>query len=189
MLSGRVVLPDRAALAASLQGPQLFAASLAEQRCEQASTLIEDAVSRNGLTAMAEGALARWKAALTPAADGQMPGDLEAAWLAVSLFDIDVRDALAAESERRAPALPALLGDLCRRTPDAFAAPVCGLFAWVQYCRGAGTEVTVAIERALRCDPDYSLARLLLAALQGQLPPEVLRKAARAARLRLPMAG
>ena len=189
VLSGRVVLPDRAALAASLQGPQLFAASLAEQRCEQASTLIEDAVSRNGLTAMAEGALARWKAALTPAADGQMPGDLEAAWLAVSLFDIDVRDALAAESERRAPALPALLGDLCRRTPDAFAAPVCGLFAWVQYCRGAGTEVTVAIERALRCDPDYSLARLLLAALQGQLPPEVLRKAARAARLRLPMAG
>jgi hypothetical protein len=189
VLSGRVVMPSRAALSASLQGPQLFAAGVAEQRCKQAGELLEAAVVSSGFTAVAEGALGRWKAALGPAARGEMPSDHEAAWLAMTLYDVDVRDALAAESERRAPALSALLGDLCRRTPDAFAAPVCGLFAWVTYCRGGGTEVTIAIERSLRCDPDYSLARLLLSALQGQLAPEVLRSAARAARMRLPKAG
>lgn len=189
VLSGRAVMPSRAALSASLQGPELFAAMVATQRCEQANDLLEAAVESSNLHAVAVGALARWKAALGPAARGEMPSDHEAAWLALTLYDVDVRDALAAESERRAPALPALLGDLCRRTPDAFAAPVCGLLAWVTYCRGGGTEVTIAIERALRCDPDYSLARLLLGALQGQLAPEVLRSAARAARMRLPKAG
>jgi hypothetical protein len=189
VLSGRAVLPSRAALSSSLQGPQLFAARVAEQRCEQAAELLEASVLSNGFTATAEGSLARWRAALGPASQGQMPSDHEAAWLVMSLFDVDVRDALAAESERRAPSLPALLGDLCRRTPDAFAAPVCGLLAWVGYCRGGGTEVTIAIERALRCDPDYNLARLLLSALQGQIAPEVLRKAAQAARMRLPKAG
>ena len=189
VLSGRAVLPSRADLSASLQGPQLFAATVAEQRCEQATASIELAARTSGLTAVAEGALARWKAALSAALDGTMPGDHEAAFLAVSLYDVDVRDALAAESERRAPALPALLGDLCRRTPDAFAAPVCGLLAWVTYCRGGGTEVSIAIERALRCDPNYNLAKILFSALVGQLPPETLRKAAQAARMRLPKAG
>lgn len=189
VLSGRAVLPSRAALTASLQGPGLFAGMVATQRCEQAEELIGEAVRAVGLTAVAEQALGRWRAALGAAGQGQLPSDHEAAWLAVSLYDVDVRDALAAEPERRSTALPALLSDLCRRTPDGYAAPVCALLGWVAYCRGGGTEVTIAAERALRCDPGYNLARLLLSALMGQVPPEALRSAAQAARLRLPKAG
>ena len=85
VLSGRVVLPTRAALSASLQGPQLLASSMAEQRCQEAAELISAAARRSGLTATAEGALARWKTALAEAVHGTMPGGLEAAWLAGGL--------------------------------------------------------------------------------------------------------
>jgi hypothetical protein len=101
----------------------------------------------------------------------------DAALLATSLVDVQLRDALAAEHtpERLLP----LLADLVRRTPAPFDAPVCTLFAWMTYCDGGGAEVTICLERALRTDPGYRLATLLGEVLLGQVPPEVVRRITR----------
>lgn len=51
----------------------------------------------------------------------------------------------------------------------------------VAYATGNGALALVALERALATDPAYSFARLLLAALDGQLPPAQVREVLRAA--------
>jgi hypothetical protein len=115
--------------------------------------------------------------------------DAEAAQLAVSLVDRPLRDAIVAvyDPEELLP----LLAELCRRTPEAFAAPVCTAFAWVAYIDGGGAAVTVALERALRSDPDYSLALLLSQLVDSQVDPQTVRRltreaSPRAARRRAP---
>jgi hypothetical protein len=76
-------------------------------------------------------------------------------------------------------ALRPVLLDLMRRTPAPYDAPVCTLFAWQSYCDGGGAEVTIALERALRSDPTYSLALLLVQVLDGQVPPATVREITR----------
>ena len=179
VLRGQVVLPDRAALVRSLAGPQLLEAAAARQRCERARDRHAD-TGLGGRAAWRDRWLLRWadvveQFALPPTAlDPE-----EAALLATSLDDVLLRDALAAEHspERLLP----VLADLVRRTPDPFDAPVCTLFAWLTYCDGGGAEVTIMLERALRTDPSYSLAKLLGQVMLSQVPPEVVRRITREA--------
>jgi hypothetical protein len=179
VLRGQVVLPDREALARSLAGPQLLAAAAARQRCEAAVERHAD-TCLGGRAAWRERWLLRWAEtvelfSLPPAAlDAQ-----DAALLATSLQDVLLRDSLAAEHspERLLP----VLAELVRTTPDPFDAPVCTLFAWMTYCAGGGAEVTICLERALRTDPGYSLAKLLGDVMLGQVPPEAVRRITREA--------
>jgi hypothetical protein len=46
--------------------------------------------------------------------------------------------------------------------PDDVAAPALTVLASVTWWRGDGAVTRVALARALRCDPDYRLAQLLL---------------------------
>lgn len=177
VLEGRAVLADRAALEASMAGPTLEAAEVAAQRCQIASALLGDAIEEAGTQVTGEASLTAWWAAVdrwrTPPA---RLGAQEAAALAVSLRDLRVRDQLAAAARVDVPPLLSLLAELCRRTPAPFDVPVCTLYAWVTYCQGAGAEVTIALERALAGDPEYTMAQLLMAALQGQVDPRVIRQ-------------
>jgi hypothetical protein len=50
---------------------------------------------------------------------------------------------------------------LCQLSPDGHAAPPLTLLAVYSWWRGDGATARVALARALRCDPDYRLARLL----------------------------
>ncbi|MCU1593161.1 MAG: uncharacterized protein JWO12_553 [Frankiales bacterium] len=190
VFEGRTVLPDRAALEASLAGPSFLAATLARQRCEQALVLLEDAVDESGAELAAEVFLQGWLAALERFQDppAELAG-LEAAALAVSLQDVLVRDDLAALPASDQPALLELLREVMTRTPPPYDAPVCTLFAWVSYCAGGGAQTSIALERALTTDPTYSLALLLQTMVLGQVSPKQLRtmtaKSARSRR-RLP---
>jgi hypothetical protein len=58
-------------------------------------------------------------------------------------------------------------------------APVCTLLAWTAYARGEGALANVALDRALAGRPDYSLALLLRAALDGGVHPDEVRSLAR----------
>lgn len=180
VLEGKYVMADRDALEASLAGPSFLAGTAAVQRCEIASALRE----QGGIEQTEDAAMRAWWVAVdrwrTP--PGSL-GDQEAATLAVSLAEVQVRDQLAAASQDDVPPLLALLAELCRRTPAPYDAPVCTLYAWVTYCEGGGAEVTIALERALRSDPDYSMAHLLLSALDGQVEPKILRKITRSSRI------
>jgi hypothetical protein len=180
ILRGRTVLPDRAALEASVAAPAFLAAEAAAQRCEYASALLQDAVDEAGLGVAAMASLSAWDVAMDRyASPPAVLADMEAAALAISLFDVWVRDQLAARPERDLPALQALLEEVMRRTPPPFDAPVCALFAWLTYCEGGGALVTIALQRALSTDPDYALAELLRQAILAQVPPKKLRRITR----------
>ena len=51
---------------------------------------------------------------------------------------------------------------LCAMLPDDLAAPTLSVFASFSWWRGDGALARVALTRALRCDPGYRLAKLLL---------------------------
>ncbi len=177
VLQGRVVLPDRKALEDSLAGPVDSEAKAARERCQIAATLLADVIEEAGVAVAAEASLQGWRNARTRFANppGQLE-DMEAAALAISLTDVQVRDFLVASPPREVPSLLGLLHELVRRTPAPYDAPVCTLLAWLTYCQGGGAVVTIALERALATDPDYSLATLLDEALWAQLPPVQLRR-------------
>lgn len=174
ILGGRQVLPSREAMAAALAGPG--DQPEAQQRCDQMAVLYLDAISTGGQEATTWVTLEAWRKVVerwrTPPA---ALDDREAAALAVSLVNVQVRDQLAATAAPDVEPLLGLLRELCRRTPAGYDAPVCTLFAWVTYCEGAGTEVTIALDRALSSDPDYTAAVLLNAMLNNQVAPQVLR--------------
>jgi hypothetical protein len=65
-------------------------------------------------------------------------------------------DSLAAQSH----AQDALI-HLCAMLPDHVAAPALSVLAAFTWWRGDGALARVALDRALRCDPDYRLAQLL----------------------------
>jgi hypothetical protein len=179
VLRGQVVQPDRDALARSLAGPELLAAAAARQRCEAATEMHAD-TGLSGRVAWRERWLLRWSEAVARfAAPPAALEPQEAALLATSLQDVLLRDALAAEHPPEA--LLPLLTALVRLTPAPFDAPVCTLFAWMTYCDGGGAEVTICLERALRTDPGYGLAKLLGEVMLGQVPPEIVRRITREA--------
>jgi hypothetical protein len=66
-------------------------------------------------------------------------------------------DSLAAQSH----AQDALI-HLCAMLPDHVAAPALSVLASFVWWRGDGALARVALTRALRCDPSYRLAQLLL---------------------------
>lgn len=119
---------------------------------------------------VAEG-LARVRAALARAAAGDRLDDAEAARLGLDLAVIRIRDeawTLMDDSHI------ALWKDLTRRLEPAFIPPVASLLAMAGWRAGDSILATIALERALAIDPHYSMANLLMHALQHLLPPAVL---------------
>jgi hypothetical protein len=184
---GRGVAPhrDRESLARQVEpGPQ--AAAVANLMRSRQKAGEGPAVSRADL-------FAAWPRILDPEASSISAED--AALAAISLLDIEIRDALVAwlcpgtldldelgeeiqnlfsglESALRREGIdPASTGAqnavqealirLCSMLPDELAAPALSILASLTWWRGDGALTRVALARALRCDPDYRLARLL----------------------------
>ncbi|MGH3937893.1 MAG: DUF4192 domain-containing protein [Pseudonocardiaceae bacterium] len=114
------------------------------------------------------------------AAQGQLElSDRTVTEVASALCDHRVRDACltwctgpdAAAGER-------LWLALVRGTPAPERAEPAALLALTAYLRGDGALAGLALEVALRACPDHSLSGLLRAALDGGLPPEMLRTVA-----------
>jgi hypothetical protein len=183
VLSGRPVLPSRRELEALLAPPSFLASSAAAQRLEDAGTEHGCALFEQGLEPFRRRCVDRWRAVLDRwSVPPARLDDQEAAELVVALDDVIVRDQVAAWSAGRSEPLQGLLQELCRRTPPPYDAPVCTLFAWVTYAAGAGAMTTIALDRALSCEPEYPLAVLLAEALQRQVPPAQIRKVMQSSR-------
>jgi hypothetical protein len=67
---------------------------------------------------------------------------------------------------------------LVRATPAPERAEPAALLALVAYLRGDGAMAGIALDAAQQACPEHSLSGLLRAALEGGLPPEVLRTVA-----------
>lgn len=180
---GRAVLSSREALVDGLRAQPPLGPALARTLQDQAGDALADRCARDPDEAVRE-ELARWRAALDawerhPAP--VVPADTAA--LAVGLHLVAVRDRVASWGLTRSDALLGLLSQLVGGVVAPDDAPLCTVLAWVSYAEGNGAVALVAVQRALATDPDHELARLLLAALDGALPPgqvrAVLRGAAR----------
>jgi hypothetical protein len=110
--------------------------------------------------------------ALTPA---------EAARLVVSLRAVAVRDeVLSWTTGDEVTGVLAVLRELAPQALPPYDAQLLATLAWAAYSFGDGALAAVALERALRAEPDHSLARLLMLALEAGVTPEQLRTISRA---------
>lgn len=111
--------------------------------------------------------------------------EAEIASLAALLHDVTARDELLVQAvpPQRRETILRVLRAVVRRVPPPRDAPICTALAWFAYADGDGTTANIALDRALQSDPEYSLALLIEASLERQLPPgalvEVMKGAAR----------
>ncbi|MGH8825796.1 MAG: DUF4192 domain-containing protein [Jiangellaceae bacterium] len=183
-LQGRSVLPDREALEASVRGPVALRRISLTQTYDRVAAEMAAELSGGDVESFADGTVALARKAL----DGYVEGrrdltDDAAARIVLGLHDKPSRDELTTWGiGDHVDEFVVLLTDLAQRALDEEAAPVCTVLASVVYQRGGGALVGVALERALRCDPGYTMARMLAAMLDGQVEPAELRSLSRAVR-------
>lgn len=96
----------------------------------------------------------------------------DAATLLAGLHDKRVRDhAMTLLLDYDHEMLLDLFTHLARAADDDAAAPVSTVVAWIAYASGNGGLANVAVERALTCDPDYTMAQLIEQGLASMIPP------------------
>lgn len=177
-VQGMVALPDRGALERTIapaEGPvrvamrRATAEAVAEVRAAMAAGAADpDAYARRFV---AEG-LVRLRAALGAHARGEPLDDAEAARLGLDLAVIRIRDeAWTLLHESHAP----LWKDLTRRLEPRFCPPAASLLAMASWRAGDNVLATIALERALTVDPRYSMADLLMHAVQNLVAPAIVR--------------
>jgi hypothetical protein len=176
--AGMVALPDRASVEAILAP-----APMAERELLRAGLAAEGATLDRSVAAGQAGRVERSAVRALFAASRRL-GVLTAAEtcrFGVALRRAAVRDACwLAVDERRIDG-DGLWRELARRLPDQYAAAPLFLFGWLQWRSGNGTLATMAAQRALTADPDYSAAALLHTAVQHGLNPFTTRRLRRRA--------
>ncbi|NED94989.1 DUF4192 domain-containing protein [Phytoactinopolyspora alkaliphila] len=190
-LDGAAVLPGREALAQSVSGPRGHRLAAVRQRIDETGPVFVDDVMNRGVDGARRHALETVRSALCSFAD--TPGHIDdavAVRILLSLEDRWVRDALVTWGvDEEVGQFLAFLIALAQSAPDECCAPACTVLAAIAYQHGRGALAAVALERALRHEPDYRLARLLQALLAGQVDPAEIRDLARRARLELGASG
>jgi hypothetical protein len=106
-------------------------------------------------------------------AGARLPDDA-LAWLSALLNHVEIRDYALLRTRTR-PWEVRLWADLVRRSAPAGVAPAASLLAFVAWRSGLGALATTAVDRALKADPAYELARLMSRVLQAALPPALLK--------------
>ncbi|MGH3881776.1 MAG: DUF4192 domain-containing protein [Pseudonocardiaceae bacterium] len=180
--AGAVTFSSREEMAALLDGEDPAALQRREALLDAADA---DHPMGSGLIARR---FARLKELHRAAAAGDVVlSDSTVAEVASALCDHRVRDAcLPWCSGPGAVAAERLWLALVRATPAPERAEPAALLALVAYLRGDGALAGVALDAALKACPQHSLSGLLRAALDGGLPPEVLRTVAADAAAALP---
>ncbi|MEV1286720.1 DUF4192 domain-containing protein [Micromonospora sp. NPDC049679] len=175
-LAGQVALPDRASLTrqvAPLGGLTRESMRQATTRAdERLAELLDQAPSADlpGGRTLREAGVAAVRTAMERHRERGRLTDDETAWLSVLLPHVPVRD-FAWERIGDDDWHVELWTDVVRRAePDLVAAPA-SLLAFAAWRSGRGALARVALERALRCDPGYSMALLMAEVLQRGVAP------------------
>lgn len=179
VMEGRAVLGSREELAATVAGPKTIRLAVMEHACETAMAVFAEEILADGDHAAAVRTLQLAHTAFEAHRDGTDPNDDVVARVLAGLAIRNTRDALmtwGVDDGYDTDEFVAFLIMLARRAPDSYAAPICTALAAVAYHNHECGVATVAIERALRCDPAYYMARLLDTGFQGQVGPPVVRE-------------
>ena len=183
---GGAVLADREAVRRSITpSDHAVARATREQAAVLAGRTLDDAREAGGPAAVRGLALGRlWALRVRwERGDRHPPDAYDAALVLLGLRDKRTRDQVmtAALDDDVEPLLD-LLTTLARQADDLDAAPVCTVLGWLAYASGHGALANVAVERALRADPEYAMARLLVGSMDGMVPPDQLREISAAVR-------
>jgi hypothetical protein len=180
-LAGRATLPDRGALArtiAPLGGLARQSMRQATRRAEaRADELVAAAVRSGRDRAVARvltehGLQAVRDAISTCRAGARVPDHDEAAWLALVLTDIRIRDeAWARMDAQYKEEHQRLWTEVVRLAEEQYVAAPASLLAFTAWQSGDGALANVALERALDADPGYTMALLIRDAVTSGLPP------------------
>ncbi len=181
--AGLTVRADRAALAGTLAPVADVAASMraavgrARQRAGELMDLAAAAEGGDPFLPVADSGRRSVKQVITSyRRGGRLTDHEEMAWLGVALGDLRVRDdAWARMDPGFHEAHQRLWVDLVRHLPTEFVAAPAALLAFTAWQGGDGALASVAIERALDADPEYSMALLIADALHAGLPPTAAR--------------
>lgn len=185
---GDAVLADREALVESIEASSHpVAAAVRAQARDTAGDRLGAAVDVGGegvLRSLTVGC-ARALAAAWAAGDCTVD-PVDAALLAIGLRDRLTRDeVMTLVLDHDPEVLVGLFTAVAQLVDDAEAAPVCTVLAWVAYADGGGALAAAAAERALRAEPGYAMAGLVLEGLAGMVPPSAIREVAADVRAQL----
>jgi len=175
---GRSVLADRDELERGITpSDHAVAVAVREQALAAAGDELMQAVGSGGLEEASRRTVARVRRLVaTQAAGGCAVEASDAAFVALGLRDRRTRDeVMTLVLDHEPGVLVGLFSELARRTGDVDAAPVCTVLAWAAYADGGGALAAVAAERALRCEPGYRMAELVLDGLSRMVPPSAIR--------------
>ena len=181
--AGLTVRADRAALAGTVAPVAETAPSMrdaierARRKAGQLIDLEAVAAGSDPLLPIADAGRRSVKQAIARYRRGEeVAGHDELAWLGFALADLRVRDdAWARMDPQFNEAHQRLWIDLVRHLPPDFVAPPAALLAFTAWQAGDGALASIAIERALEADPEYSMALLVADALHAGLPPSAAR--------------
>lgn len=168
--AGLVALPNREAVEKMLEPVGFLAGQgMAQALARADETLAARIADEPGLVEVRSVTTAL----LTEAVDSEqvLPDDA-AARLIVGIEDIVVRDECCEwAGTQRAPAALRLWVQLARRSTPGYDVVPLVMVAWFAWHGGDATLARIAVERCLRSDPDYSLAKLLQEALDSAVNP------------------
>lgn len=174
VVAGHVALPSRAAVRRRLAPiGGLTRADMSRATAEADRRLVElvessadpcDAVRVAGAAAV-DAAIERWRSG------GQLDND-ELAWLTVVLVYLPVRDHAWAAVDGDLGVQVGLWTEVLRRAETELSVAPATLLGFAAWRAGDGVIASMALERALTVDPDYTLARLLAEVVAGGLPPQ-----------------
>jgi hypothetical protein len=109
-------------------------------------------------------------------AGGRYSTEYQLAWLTVALKDLRVRDdAWARMDPRDRDAHRRLWIDVVRRAQPGYVAAPASLLAFVAWQDGNGVLANIALDRALKDAPGYSMATLLRQVITAGAPPSMAR--------------
>lgn len=169
--AGLVALPDRQALLASLDGAPAAARAALLPALRRADRRLAELAGRQGLHRTQRGELAAVLRAARECQAGLQLSPRRLARLGAALRDNEVRDAVWLAVDDRSLQAEQLLRQLHSQLPPPYQTPPLFLYGWQLWRAGSGTLAAVAAERALRSDPGYSAARLLLEAVEAGMDP------------------
>lgn len=175
VLEGRVVLPDRAALVASLASPA--PGSPVERRRTARLEALRLALAEAALSPPDDvdpgpPVAARFHELMTALADGAAPDDDVLLPLLAELDDRRVRDTvLATITDTELPRAIELLSLLVRTAVGPWVATPATMLAWCAWRHGGGAIANIAIDRALAADPGCVLAGYLSIAMRFAVRP------------------
>ena len=177
--AGLTAHPDRAALVRTLQSPAGIsdqvrqATNRARMRLAQVAAQSQTAGHTDPqLRVVRIGRTAVQRAIHCYRSGGSISGRDQLAWLAVLLADLRVRDdAWARMDPTHHAAHCRLWTDVVKGAAPEFVPAPASLLAFAAWQAGNGALAAVAVDRALAANPDYSMAMLLLGAIEAGLPP------------------